>query len=101
METTGLLGATRIRSADRRASVTPAAGRAVSMPTRVTASASGRARSRTQYSWKCTARRPPGAWSSAIVTWVSTRSSVIGSRRSAGSPASQRPASAAVTSDSG
>ena len=42
IETTGLLGATRIRSAVADASVTPGAGRAASMPTRTTASASGR-----------------------------------------------------------
>ena len=41
IETTGLLGATRIRSAAAIASATPGAGRADSMPTRVIASASG------------------------------------------------------------
>ena len=101
MDTTGLLGATRIRSAAPIASATPAAGRASSIPTMVTASAAGWARSRTQYSWKCTARRPPGAASSAMVMCVSTRSSVIGSSRRSGSPASHRPARAAVTSESG
>ena len=61
METTGLLGATRIRSAAAIASATPGrAGRPRCRPD-VTASAAGWARSRTQYSWKCTARRPPGA----------------------------------------
>ena len=101
METTGLLGATRIRSAARWPPSPPERGGRTRGPTKVMSRAAGSACNRTQYSWKCTARRPPGACSSAMVTWVSTRSSVIGSSRSCGSWASQRVVSAAVTSDSG
>ena len=83
------------------ASSTPGAGVAASIPTWTTASASGSACSRTQYSWKCTARRPDGSPGRRSTTWVSTRSSVIGTSRSRGSWASQRLHSAAVTSESG
>ena len=63
------------------ASSTPGAGVAASWPTTSTASAGTAARSRTQYSWKWTTRRPLGLSGSAIAMCVSTRSSLIGSRR--------------------
>ncbi len=58
------------------------------------------ARSRTQYSWKCTALRraaSPGASGSSMTTWVSTRSSLIGSSRTPRSGRPQRAHSASVT----
>ena len=80
------------------ASITPGPGEASSSPTKTTISAGTSACSRTQYSWKCTTRRPLGDSASGIATWVSTRSSVIGSSRT---PGCQRRHSASVTSDSG
>ena len=102
-ETTGLDGGSRTRSASVIASITPGAGVDSSSPTTTTASAGTSARSRTQYSWKCTTRRPLGDSGSAIATWVSTRSSVIGSRRTLPPKTgeSQRWQSASVTSESG
>ena len=59
MDTTGLLGATSTRSASAMASSdSRGRARASPIPTCSTASASGTACSRTQYSWKCTVRRP-------------------------------------------
>jgi hypothetical protein len=101
IETTGLLGATSTRSAAASAPSTAGVGRASSIPTRTTSSASGTACNRTQYSWKCTARRPDGSSSAGMTMWVSTRSSLIGSSRSRGSSASQRAARAWVTSVNG
>ncbi len=101
MLTTGFDGGSSTRSALANASSTPGPGRASAAPTATTSCAVGAACSRTQYSWKCTARRPPGASGSSMTTWVSTRSSDIGSSRtpSVGSP--QREHSASVTSLSG
>ncbi len=95
MLTTGLDGGKRTTSASASASSTPGAGLDCSAPTGTTASASTEARSRTQYSWKWTARRSP---SRSTATWVSTRSSVIGSSRTPGCHRSQ---SASVTAESG
>ena len=93
-ETTGLLGGTITRSASVIASMTPGAGEDSSSPTNTSASAGTSARSLTQYSWKCTTRRPLGASGSVMAMWVSTRSSVIGSRVT---PGCQRRQSASVT----
>ena len=68
------------------------------MPTGTTARAGTSARSRIQYSWKCTTRCPEGAVASSTATWVSTRSSVIGSSVT---PGRHRSHSAAVTAESG
>ena len=102
-ETTGLDGGSRTRSASVIASITPGPGVDSSSPTTTTASAGTWARSRTQYSWKWTTRRPLGDSSSGIATWVSTRSSVIGSslRLSPKTGESQRRQSASVTWESG
>ncbi len=91
IETTGLDGGKRMTSASARASSTPGAGLAVSAPTGTIASASTAACSLTQYSWKWMARVP---CSSVIRTWVSIRSSLIGSSRTPGCPRTQ---SASVT----
>ena len=96
MLTTGLLGGSTTTSALPMASRTPGPAVASSAPTGTIEWAVGAACSRTQYSWKCTARRPPGASGSSMTTWVSTRSSLIGRRVT---PGSQRRHSAAVTSD--
>ncbi len=96
-ETTGLDGGKRITSAAAIASSTPGAGLACSAPTGTTASASTEARSRTQYSWKCRTRRSPVP-ASVTATWVSTRSSDMGSSRTPGCQRSQR---ASVTALSG
>ena len=97
-DTTGLDGGNSTRSASVIASMTPGAGVHESIPTTITVSAGTSARSRTQYSWKCTTRLPLGESASAMATWVSTRSSVIGSSRT---PGFQRRHSASVTLDSG
>ena len=101
-DTTGLDGGSTTRSASPMASSTPGAGVAASWPTASTVSAGTAARSRTQYSWKWTTRRPLALSGSATATWVSTRSSVIGRSRTV-SPCtgvSQRRQSASVTCDS-
>ena len=72
-------------------------GFASAAPTATISCASGTACSRTQYSWKCTARLPPGASGSSITTCVSTRSSDIGSSRTPRSGSPQRVHSASVT----
>ena len=114
--TTGLDGGSSTQSAAAIASSTPGAGAAVSAPVNVIAAAGTAACIRTHHSWKCTVRRPPpappapsaplvpsarpapSAPSPASVTWVSTRSSVIGSRMT---PGCHRSLSARVTADSG
>ncbi len=97
MLTTGLDGGSSTRSAVANASSTPGPGFASSAPTATISCASGTACSRTQYSWKCTARLPPGASGSSITTCVSTRSSDIGSSRTPRSGSPQRVHSASVT----
>ena len=67
----------------RRPRADAGAGRASAIPTCSTASASGSACRRTQYSWKCTCVQPCAG--SGTVTWVSTRSSLIGRSASRGS----------------
>ena len=102
-DTTGFDGGTSTRSASVIASTTPGAGVARSRPTTTTVSAGTSARIRIQYSWKCTTRVPLGESASATATWVSTRSSVIGSSRTR-SPctgSSQRRHRAVVTAESG
>jgi hypothetical protein len=103
METTGLDGGSRMTSVSRSASRTPGAGVAESAPIGNTARAGTAACIRTQYSWKCTARRPDGSESSSTTMWVSTRSSLIGSNVTPGpwTAESQRSQSAAVTAESG
>ncbi len=96
-ETTGFDGGTRTTSVSVSASSTPGPGLASSMPIGTTAWAGTAAWCRTQYSWKCTARRSPVSGSS-MTTWVSTRSSVIGN---SSTPGRQRWHSAAVTALSG
>ncbi len=95
MLTTGLDGGKTITSAPAMASSTPGAGLAPSAPTGTTACAGTWARSRTQYSWKCTALRSP---STSTSTCVSIRSSDIGMSRT---PGFQRAHSASVTALSG
>lgn len=99
-ETTGLDGGKRMTSASPIASRTPGAGLAPSAPTGSTAYAGTEARSRTQYSWKWTALRPPPgpASGSSTTTCVSIRSSVMGISRT---PGFQRAHSASVTALSG
>ena len=101
-ETTGLDGGTSTRSVSVIASRTPGPGLASSRPIGTTPWAGTAAWWRTQYSWKCTARRSPVSGSSTT-TWVSTRSSVIGSSSTPPprTGASQRWHSAAVTALSG
>ena len=84
-ETTGLDGGTITTSASAIASSTPGPGFGSSMPIGTTAWAGTVAWWRIQYSWKCTALRSPVSGSS-MTTWVSTRSSVIGSRSTPGRP---------------
>ncbi len=91
MDTTGLDGGNRTKSASAIASRTPGAGAAPSAPTGVIASAGMAACSRTHHSWKWISSPP-------TFTRVSTRSSDIGSRRT---PGRQRSHSTRVTSDSG
>ena len=85
-----------------RVVVVSGAGVEASCPTTTTDSAGTAARRRTQYSWKWTTRRPLGVSESATATWVSTRSSVMGSRRTRPprTGVSQRRHSASVTCDS-
>ncbi len=97
-ETTGLDGGSTTRSVSVSASITPGPGEQSSSPTTRTVSAGTSACSRTQYSWKCTTRRPLGSSGSAIATWVSTRSSVIGS---SATPGCHRRHSASVTRERG
>ena len=94
MLTTGLDGGSSTTSAAASASITPGAGLAVSAPTETNRSAATAARIASHHSWKWTARRPSA---SEITTWVSTRSSLIGSSRTRGC---HRSHSAAVTSES-
>ncbi len=93
-ETTGFDGGRTTRSVSVTASITPGAGAAASWPTTSTVSAGTAARSRTQYSWKWITERPLGLSGSATAMWVSTRSSLIGSRVT---PGCQRRHSASVT----
>jgi hypothetical protein len=95
MLTTGLLGGSTTTSAAPIASSTPGAGVACSAPTATTAEAGSPARWRTHHSWKWITRSPPSV---RTRTWVSTRSSLIGSRRA---PGCQRAHRASVTCDSG
>ena len=95
IETTGLDGGSSTRSAPLSASTTPGPGTASSAPTMTNASAGVSAWRRTHHSWKWIARRPA---SSVITTWVSTRSSVMGSSRT---PGRHRAHNASVTCDNG
>ena len=95
MLTTGLDGGSSTKSAASMAASTPGAGRAWSAPVATIWLAGTAARSRTHHSWKCTERGPVP---SSMTTWVSTRSSDIGSRITPGAQRShsRRVASASV-----
>ncbi len=93
IETTGFDGGSSTTSASAMAARTPGAGLAFSAFTGMIACAGTAARSRSHHSWKCTARWPSA---SEITTWVSTRSSDIGSSRT---PGFHRSHSARTTSE--
>ena len=95
--TTGFDGASSTTSAAAIASSTPGAGFASSAPTGTIECAGSAARWRIHHSWKWIARRSPASGSSTT-TWVSTRSSDIGSSVT---PGCQRAHSASVTAESG
>src|SRR5438094_721681 len=97
-ETTGFDGANSTASAPAMASATPGPGVASSAPTGTIECAGSSARYRTHHSWKCSALRWSGFSGSSTTTWVSTRSSDIGSNLT---PGRQRSHSASVTADSG
>ncbi len=91
MLTTGLDGGRMITSAPAMASSTPGAGDASAAPANTKPAAGTCAPIRTHHSWKCTVCPPS---SPASTTWVSTRSSDIGSSRT---PGRQRWQSTAVS----
>ena len=91
IETYGLLGASRIRSAPPIASSTPGAARASSSPSKRTASTSSRCPRATNHSWN-------GNLPAGVSSQVRSRSSVAGSSRAATRSAF---ASRAVTPESG
>src|SRR5215510_10741607 len=95
MLTTGLDGGSRTTSASVMAASTPGAGAASAAPSNTKPVAGTCAPIRTHHSWKCTVRSPS---SPASTTWVSTRSSDIGSSRT---PGCHRWHSTAVAADSG
>ncbi len=92
--TTGLDGGSRTMSARPMASSTPGAGAASSAPAKTNPAAGTSACSRTHHSWKWTVRPP----SPPRITWVSTRSSDIGSSATPGCHRWQR---TPVAADSG
>ena len=97
-ETTGLDGGSSTRSASVIASITPGPGVASSSPTTTTVSAGTSARSLTQYSWKCTTRRPLG--DSGVGDRDVRLDPVVGHREQPDAPRdgeSQRRQSASVT----
>src|SRR5215469_7320836 len=95
MLTTGLDGGSTTTSASASASSTPGAGEACAAPAKSKPAAGTPAPIRTHHSWKCTVRP---ASSPSSTTWVSTRSSDIGSSVT---PGCHRWHSTAVTADSG